>query len=157
MNRHPYVMSTAEGPLILVVDDNASMRSALSLWLTASLSPCRVQVAATAEAGVLTACRLPHPTVVLMDLNLPAMNGIDATRLIKAASPDTNVIIFTLSDAPAYRDEAFAAGACAYTLKSRARQELLPLLRRFIAPDTPTSPYNAQHTKQTTPIEEEQK
>ncbi len=71
------------------------------------------------------------------------MNGIDATRLMRDASPETKVIIFTLSDSSTYRDEAFEAGACAYTLKHRVKQELLPLLRKLLGQNTTGTPHHA--------------
>ena len=115
------------------------MRDALSRWIPVALAPCRIKHADSAETGLRIA-RSDSPAVVLMDLHLPHMNGIDATRLIRDASPETKVIIFTLSDSSTYRDDAFEAGACAYTLKHRAKQELLPLLRQLIGKNATGSP-----------------
>jgi DNA-binding NarL/FixJ family response regulator len=118
------------------------MRDALSRWIPVALAPCRIKLAQCAETGLRIA-RSDSPAVVLMDLHLPHMNGIDATRLIRDASPETKVIIFTLSDASTYRDEAFEAGACAYTLKHRAKQEILPLLRKLLGKNTTGTPHHA--------------
>ena len=118
------------------------MRDAMSRWITAALAPCRIALAETTEHG-LRCVDLEKPAVVLMALHLPHMNGIHATRYIKEVSPETKVIIFTLSDAAAYRDEAFEAGACAYTLKHRAKQELLPLLRQFLGKYKTGTPHSA--------------
>jgi DNA-binding NarL/FixJ family response regulator len=147
-------VSERHGPLILIIEDSRAMRTALARWVTVALDPCRLALAESAEAGVKIAC-VERPDVVLTDLHLPYMNGIEGTRLIKEASPETKVIIFTLSDTSTYRDEAFEAGACAYTLKHRAKQELLPLLRQLLGKHTTGTPHHAllpiaqSHNKET--------
>lgn len=128
-------VSEKHAPLILIIEDSAAMRAALARWVAVALDPCRIALAETAEAGLQIAW-VERPDVVLTDLHLPHMNGIEGTRLIKDASPETKVIIFTLSDTSTYRDKAFEAGACAYTLKHRAKQELLPLLRQLLGNNT---------------------
>ena len=129
-------------PLILIIEDSRAMRAALARWVSVALEPCRLALAETAEAGVKIAC-VERPDVVLTDLHLPHMNGIEGTRLIKEASPETKVIIFTLSDTSTYRNEALEAGACAYTLKHRAKHELLPLLRHLLGNNTTGILHNA--------------
>lgn len=78
-----------------------------------------------------------NPILVVMDVALPEMNGIEATRKIKAAQPETQVVILTIHDEPVYRLDAESAGACAFVGKDRAHSSLVPLLHRLLdAPET---------------------
>ena len=92
---------------------------------------CRVITARTGAEGI-RAARRHHPRVVVIDVRLPGMNGIEAARRIKARAPDTEVVVFALCDGDAYRAEARQAGACGYVLKHRAKAELAPLLTRLL-------------------------
>ncbi len=74
-----------------------------------------------------------RPAVVLMDLKMGEMNGIEAARTIKASLPRTEVVVLTACDAPAYRAGAETVGATGYVLKSRAHAELIPLLRKILS------------------------
>ena len=65
------------------------------------------------------------PDVVLMDLNMPGMSGIDATREIISVAPLTRVVVLTISDQDADVMDAVVAGACGYLLKDASIQELL--------------------------------
>jgi DNA-binding NarL/FixJ family response regulator len=76
-------------------------------------------------AGALEACRACRPDWVLMDVRMAGLDGISATRLLKAAAPETNVLIMTSFDDPGVREAAAAAGACAFVLKD----DLLALRR----------------------------
>ncbi len=116
---------------MLVAEQHDELSAALVPWLSASLAPCRVLTAQTGEQCV-AAVRAHRPQVVLLELHLRGMGGIEATRRIKAEWPDTPIIILSLYDAARYRSEALRAGACDYVLKSRVTQELLPCLRRLL-------------------------
>ena len=118
-------------PLILIVESNQALRQALRSWLAALHPQCRVLTARTGASGVRAVCRLA-PHIVVMDVQRPRRNGLVAARRIKAHAPATNIVIFTLCDAAAYRTAATQAGACGYVLKHRAAQELLPLLERLL-------------------------
>lgn len=69
--------------------------------------------------------------LVLMDLSLPRVDGLDATRHIKARRDAPHVVILTLHDAPDYRAAALAAGADGFVPKARLAVELAPLLERL--------------------------
>jgi len=73
------------------------------------------------------------PDVVLMDLELPGMDGLQATRTIKAARPSTKVVAVTSFRDPAAATELLAAGACGYIHKTRAVEDVLDLVRRAAA------------------------
>lgn len=72
------------------------------------------------------------PDVVLMDIEMPVLNGIEATRLLRKVSPATKVIILTVHNQPEYVAEAIRAGATGYVLKCCAFSELLIAIRQVL-------------------------
>ncbi len=90
----------------------------MTAMLSRSFPSCLILAADSAEQA-LELCALQAPELVVMDITLPGMNGIDATRAIKDRSPETLVIMHSSSDAQIYRDEASAAGASAFVAKGR--------------------------------------
>ncbi len=85
------------------------------------------------EAGdgraAVAMARLLSPTVVLMDVEMPAMDGITATEELRAASPGCAVVMLSLYDDPATRARASAAGAAAFVSKCRMDETLLDAIR----------------------------
>lgn len=76
---------------------------------------------------------LHSPDIVLMDIGLPKMNGIEATRRIKSAVPQVNVVIVTNHEACEFENEAAVAGANAYMLKHQMQTELIPILTKLLS------------------------
>ncbi len=112
---------------LLIADDHAPLRLALREVLEAHFLGCTVLEAATAEEA--TAMAAEHsPTIVVMDLRIPVMNGIAATRLIKQAQPRTRVVMFSQHEDEAYQAQAGAAGASGYIFKREITQVLVPLV-----------------------------
>ncbi len=114
---------------VLLVDDHAVVRQGLRAFLNAQEG---IEVTGEAENG-LQAVELAlktAPDVVLMDLIMPDMDGVEATRRVKAASPRTQIIIFTSY----YKDEhifpAIRAGALSYILKDASPAELAAAIRK---------------------------
>jgi DNA-binding NarL/FixJ family response regulator len=93
-------------------------------------SHCIVEATGGKEAVALTFLHLPE--VILMDIGLPQMNGLEATWRIKAVVPQAHVVIVTNHEAPEYEEEAIRAGAYAYVLKKDISIKLIPLLRQII-------------------------
>ena len=118
-------------PLILVVEGNRALRQALRPWLASLFPQCRVLTARTGAGGIRVA-RAHGPRVVVIDVRLPSMSGIEAARRIKTRAPDTDIVMFSFCDADAYRTAASRAGACGYVLKQKAAAELPPLLGRLL-------------------------
>jgi DNA-binding NarL/FixJ family response regulator len=108
---------------ILVVDDHASIRHMLRAFL--ELNPYW-EVCGEASDGVEAIGRATdlHPDVVIMDLDMPKLNGLEATRRIHEMSPATRVLILTLHDNTVLSKLAREFGAQGYVLKSEAFEVL---------------------------------
>lgn len=111
----------------LIVDDHAQLRNLLSNWLE-SIFPDVYFLSASSGESALQLVESHQPQVVVMDLHLTGMSGIEATRKIKQDFPDTLVIIHTIHDEQAFRLDALAAGADAFVIKSQTVSDLIPLL-----------------------------
>jgi two-component system, NarL family, response regulator LiaR len=127
------------GATILIVDDNPGLRE-LVRWIAAQEPDLEVvgEAADGAEALQLTHAR--RPDIVMLDLIIPQLNGLEALRRIKAERPETKVIIVTMHSEDAYRCAAEDDGADAFLLKKTLMTVLVPTLRRLcrlLSPNTP--------------------
>jgi DNA-binding NarL/FixJ family response regulator len=122
--------------LILIVEDHTALRASLRDWLGFSLPGCDFIEAATGEEAVTRACAQP-PHLVLMDIRLPQMNGLEATRRLKAVLPQVPVVMLTIYEAPEYGAAAAAAGASAFVLKRRMDVDLLSVLKKLLGDGPP--------------------
>ncbi len=117
---------------VLIVDDHPIVREGLR-WLFDSAGGFDVVgEAADGEEAVRLAADL-RPDVILMDLAMPGVDGIAATRQLKVAAPTSAVLILTMSDTPASLAAAVSAGASGYLLKGAERQDLLATTRAVAA------------------------
>jgi DNA-binding NarL/FixJ family response regulator len=87
-----------------------------------------VDTVSDGEALVAAAFRL-RPDVIVTDISMPAISGIEAVRQIRSVMPEIKFVFFTMHDANGYRREAQSAGASGYVLKSSAREELSRTIR----------------------------
>lgn len=117
---------------VLVVDDHEMFSEALTLLL-AQQPDVRLLGAAREATEALRMCEEEAPDVVLMDIDLPEIDGVEATRRIRAAFPGTKVVVVTALEDPAVVATALAAGACGYVPKTRAVDDLLDVLQRAAA------------------------
>jgi two-component system response regulator NreC len=94
---------------ILIVDDNAAIRRMVRLYIEQSAD---WRVCGEAENGKVAVERVQqlHPDVVILDLQMPIMNGLEAARQITRIAPAATVLMFTLHDSPQLMEEAHAAG-----------------------------------------------
>ena len=113
---------------VLVVDDHAVVRSGLRLVLDAAEGVETVGEAGSAEDGIRAAREL-EPDVVLMDVVMPGMSGLEATPPLLLASPGSKVLVLSMQDDPRYVREAFAAGASGYILKEAADADVVDAVR----------------------------
>ena len=108
---------------VLIVDDHDLFRSGLRSLLEDE----GVHIVGEASAGqeALNIVREVAPDVVVMDLNMPGMGGVEATRHISTMAPLTRVVMLTISDQDNDVIDAILAGACGYLLKDSSIQELI--------------------------------
>ena len=132
-------MTGAAGPVrVFIVDDHRLFLSGVR----AELSKVFEIVGEAADGrDALILCRRLRPDLVLMDVRLPDMDGLAATRAIRIAQPEVRVLLITMYEAPEYASEALRAGAAGYLLKGASRREVLAALNRALAarPIPPTS------------------
>ena len=123
---------TNNGPAILIVEDHDELRETLLEWLKSSFCDCSFLVAGSGEKAIELA-EAHNPAIVLMDIQLPGINGIEAIRRIKKISPQTQALILSVMNVSAYKEEAMAAGACAYINKQHMHVELIPALNKLLS------------------------
>jgi two-component system, NarL family, response regulator LiaR len=137
---------------VLLVDDHDLFRTGLRNLLENQ----GIEIVGEAGSGA-DAVRIvgeSAPDVVIMDLNMPGMNGVDATRHISREAPLTRVIVLTISDQEQDVMDAILAGACGYLLKDASIQDLLKGIAAAAVGESLISPHIAgkvlQHVRATT-------
>src|SRR5215208_849011 len=121
---------------LLIADDHALVREGLRTMLSGEDG---IEVIAEANDGqqALTLCRELRPQLVLMDVRMPVMDGLEATRKIKDEMPKTSVMMVTMHENPDYLFEAVKAGAAGYVLKDASGERLLGAIRRTLEGESP--------------------
>lgn len=119
---------------ILIVEDHEVVRQSLREWLELSFPHYQLLEATSGEEAVSMA-QTTNPRLIIMDIGLPGMSGIEAAQGIKAVLPDTHVVMLTIYDDEAHRADAAAAGASAYVPKRKVQTELLPVVTRLLSGD----------------------
>jgi DNA-binding NarL/FixJ family response regulator len=127
------------GIRVLVVDDQELVRSGFCVILAAAEDISVVGEAGTGEAAV-AAVAAHRPDVVLMDIRMPGMDGLAATRLITSGDEAPKVVILTTFDLDDYVYEALRAGASGFLLKDSPRHDLIAAVRAAAAGDALLAP-----------------
>jgi DNA-binding NarL/FixJ family response regulator len=133
------VSAAAKRARVIIVDDHDLARAGLREILSAEPSVKIVGEASTGQEA-LKLCRELLPDVVLMDIRMPEMDGLDATRAIKDAHPRISVLLLTMHADPDYLLKALKAGAAGYVLKEAPHDELISALQRVLSGDSPLDP-----------------
>ncbi|MBA2535738.1 MAG: response regulator transcription factor [Rubrobacter sp.] len=117
------------GPVrLLIADDHPIVRAGFEGMLAGQPDLAVVGEAENGEEAVRLAERL-HPNVVLMDLRMPVVDGVEATNRIKGGDPGVNILVLTTYDSDADILRAIEAGATGYLLKDTPREELFRAIR----------------------------
>ena len=124
---------------ILLADDHTMIRSGIATLLQSIKEFSIVGEAEDGEDAVQKTSEL-RPTVVVIDLSMPKLSGIEATRIIKKRYPETNVLVLTMHENEEYVYQILKSGASGYVLKSAGKDELAEAIRavakgeRFFSP-----------------------
>jgi DNA-binding NarL/FixJ family response regulator len=129
---------------VLIVDDHALVRAGLAELIGAG---DEIEVVGLAESGdqALALTASAEPDVVLMDLSMPGIGGVEATRRIVAEHPGMQVVVLTSLSARERILEALDAGAIGYLLKESEPEELVRAVQAAARGESPLSPKAAQH------------
>jgi DNA-binding NarL/FixJ family response regulator len=126
-------------PRVLVVDDHAAVRRGVQSLLQASPEWEFCGEAENGQEAIHLAGEL-KPEIIIMDVSMPVLNGLEATRIIHNTMPSTKILLLTLHSSTELVRSAFRAGARGYVLKSDAEHELVKALNVVIGEGTYISP-----------------
>jgi NarL family two-component system response regulator LiaR len=121
---------------VVVVDDHPLMREALTRTLDEQPDLEPVGEASDGQEAI-ELCRRLQPELVLMDVMMPGMDGLEATRRIKKGSPHTIVLVLTAVEDPILLSEALKAGVAGHILKRATTAEILGAIRKVLAGESP--------------------
>jgi DNA-binding NarL/FixJ family response regulator len=136
-------LTSAVKPRVLLADDHTLVLEGLS-----KLLQNEVDLIGTANSGsqaVEMAAEL-QPDIVLMDISMPGLNGIDATKRLHERAPHTKVIAVTMHNSPAYLRESMKAGIVGYVLKQSAASELGDAVHTVMRNECYVTPLLAEQT-----------
>jgi DNA-binding NarL/FixJ family response regulator len=128
-------------PRVLLADDHRMLREAFARLLEPR---CEVVGQAADGRALLEAAEQLRPDVVVLDISMPRLNGLDAARLLKRSQPAVKVIFLTVNEDPDLAAEAFQAGASGYLLKNSAASELLQAVDEALQGHTYVTPLAAR-------------
>jgi DNA-binding NarL/FixJ family response regulator len=147
---------TARPYRLVIADDHELARAGLRAMLSGELD-LEIVGEATDGREALDLCCLLRPDLAILDVRMPEMDGLAATRAIKQTCLSTSVVIFTLHESPEYLLEALRAGAAGFLLKDASRRELIAAVRQVLAgdarpsvrsPSTPITPRELEVLRQ---------
>ncbi len=121
----------SQSPIALVVDDHDAVRRALCDRIKASFRNFRLREA----VSVCEALKIVHAEkvdIVLMDIQMPGVDGVSGTRILLEHSPHTSVVVVSIFDDFSHRAAASKAGASGYICKRAINHELIPVIERLL-------------------------
>jgi len=116
-------------PRVILADDHTLLLDAFEKLLAAE---CDIVAKVADGRALLTAVQEHHPDVVVLDLGMPLLNGLDAARQIRQVNRSVKLVFVTMNEDPDVAAEAFRAGGSAYLLKRSAASELLTAIREAL-------------------------
>jgi len=137
-NRSVRTKAKPAGITVSIVEDDASIRSLLKEWVRSADGFECIGVHENAEVA-LVALPQEKPAVVLMDINMPGINGIECVRRLKPQMLDTQFMMLTVYEDPDHIFKALSSGASGYLLKRTPKAELLAAVKDLCAGGSPMS------------------
>lgn len=131
MSMEPDNPNNASPARLLIAEDFALVRESLRMMLSNNPD---LEIIGEAENGkeAVELCLSLEPDLILMDVRMPEMDGLEATKIIKEAQPNVSILMVTTHREPDYLLEAIKSGAAGYILKESSAQELLDAVRRVL-------------------------
>lgn len=117
---------------ILLADDHTILRSGLKVMLNFQ-EDLEVVGEASTGAETLTQCEILHPDLVLLDLTMPGIGGLDLLPILRKTNSSMKILILTMHDDKRYMNQAIQNGASGYVLKKAADSELITAIRAVLA------------------------
>jgi DNA-binding NarL/FixJ family response regulator len=117
-------------PRVIMADDHSLILAGLRKLVEAE---CEVVAAVEDGRALLEAARRLNPDLILLDISMPLLNGLDAARQLIKLAPASKLIFLTMHATPTYATEAFQAGASGYLLKRSAASELQQAIRSVLS------------------------
>ncbi|MBP6342809.1 MAG: response regulator transcription factor [Candidatus Omnitrophica bacterium] len=114
---------------ILIIDDSDEFRAMLKEYLKRHNLGAEIFEASTGEMGIAKASCI-RPDIVLMDVSLPKINGLEATQQIKTDNPDSHIIILTMFSVQKFKEESKRIKADDFIGKSEIDEKLVPAIRK---------------------------
>jgi two-component system, NarL family, response regulator DegU len=124
---------------LAIVDDHELARESLQNMLSDEID---IEIVGEAANGrqALSLCSRLRPDLILMDVRMPEMDGLAATKEVKQRYPETSVMMLTMHENPDYLLEALKAGAAGYVLKDAPQEEIIDAVRRVRNGESPLDP-----------------
>ena len=121
---------------IVIADDHPLVREGFRALIAPEED---LEIVGEAQDGeeALELCRTLCPDLVLMDVRMPKMDGLEATRAVKAECPKTSVLVVTSHESTEYLLDAVRAGAAGYVLKDATHKQLINAIRRCLSGESP--------------------
>lgn len=126
---------------VLIADDHAAMRSAAIGVLGSS---CEIVGELDSGEGVLAAAAATNPDIIVLDITMPGLDGIEAARRLIAAGSTAKIVMLTVHSDPGMVRAALEAGATGYVVKSLLATDLIEAIRLAMQGERFVSPGNAQ-------------
>jgi DNA-binding NarL/FixJ family response regulator len=136
-------MQRKPGARLLLADDHRLLADACKAILESEYQIVGIE---TDGRSLVKAALAQKPDVVILDIAMPHLNGLDAAQQIKHKLPSTKLVFMTMNQAPEVAAEAFRRGAAAYVLKQSAAEELLTAVRTVLRGESYLSPLVARET-----------
>src|SRR5918998_2619365 len=149
----PVMQGETSPARIFITDDHALIREGIQAMLE-SEPDLEVIGEATSGQEAVELCRELCPDLALMDVRMPVMDGLEATRKIKHECPETIVLMVTTYESSDYLFEAIKAGAAGYVLKNATKPQLSNAIRRTLQGESPLNQELAMQMLQRLAVEE---
>ncbi len=124
--------SSCSPKVILIAEDHDVLRNSLKDLVITELSYVSVLTVHSGKEAVRVSLAR-RPSVVILDADLPELNGVEAARQIRDNYPDTHIVLIHEEESTEYRISAITAGARSYVTKNKIATELIPVLEKMLA------------------------